>query len=109
MGKVLNFPLRNYFHNFFIELKKKQNDITRKKIEFLYQEAYKYFLDVYLDKITKENKVDLPPFFYETGKAICAEAQSNAEQVMLDVIADNRVNQCYSKRLKQIKELKLCR
>lgn len=109
MGKVLNFPLQKFFHNMFEDLRKKQNDMTKKKIDFLYNEAYKYFLDVYLDRIAKQQILDLPPFFYTTGKVICEEAKSQAEQVMLDVIADGRINHCYSKRMKQVRNCQICR
>ena len=107
MGKVLNFPLKQYFHNIFQGIRQKQNELLQKKIDYLFDEAYKFFLDEYLDRVAKEQIADLPPFFYTTGKVICSEARSNAEQVMIDVIRDGRVNQCYTKRLRQIKELNL--
>ena len=105
MGKVVKMPLHRFFHQVFEEIKKKQDDIKRRKTEFLYQEAYRYFLDQYLMRITKEQIVDLPPFMYETGRVICEEAQTKAEQAMLEVIQDNRINHCYTKRLREIKKL----
>lgn len=104
MVKIINFPLQNFFHKVFEEAKRKQDDIKRKKTEFLYREAYRYFLDLYLMKIVKEKVVDFPAFMYEAGLVICKEAQTNAEQVMLDVIKQNRIDSCYSKRIKEIKK-----
>ncbi len=104
MAKVLFFPLYNFFHQVFEEVKKKQDDIKRKKIEFLYQEAYRYFLDVYLMKIAEYQIVDLPPFLYETGRAICLEAKANAQRAVLDIVKADKVNECYSKRIKEIRK-----
>ena len=104
MSKVIKMPLHKFFHNVFLEVKKRQDDIKRKKIEFLYKEAYRYFLDVYLMKIEKHQIVDLPPFMYETGRVICKEARMNAEQVLLDVIKANRINHCYTKRLNEVRK-----
>lgn len=109
MGIVLNFPLYNFFHQVFEEIKRKQDDIKRKKTEFLYREAYRFFLDEYLMRIARERIVDLPDFMYETGRVICKEAQYKAEKAMLDVIKQNRINQCYTKRVNEIKKLKLYR
>ena len=68
---ILNFPLRTFFHNVFEEVKKKQNDIQLRKINFLYKEAYKYFLEMYLIKSENENRIDFPAFAYESGMVIC--------------------------------------
>jgi len=104
LSKIRFFPLNSFCHQVFEEIKKKQDDIKRKKIEFLYQEAYKYFLDLYLMKTAEHHIIDLPSFLYETGRAICLEAKTNAERAVLDVIKADRVNQCYSKRIKEIKK-----
>lgn len=105
MGKVVKMPLHRFFHQVFEEIKKKQDDIKRRKTEFLYQEAYRYFLDLYLMKIAKHQIIDLPPFMYETGRVICEEAKRNAERAMLDVIKADRIEHCYTKRIKELKKL----
>lgn len=64
---VMNFPLQKFIHNVFEEVKKKQDEILRKKTNFLYREAYRYFLDLYLIKVASEKRVDIPAFFYEQG------------------------------------------
>jgi len=105
MGNVIKMPLYRFFHQAYIEIKKKQDDIKRKKIEFLYQEAYHFFLDSYLMKIAEKGAIDFPPYMYETGKIICQEAQNKAEQALLAVIEADKVNYCYTKRIRQIKNL----
>lgn len=104
MSKVLKMPLKNYFHNLFEDYKRKQDELLKKKTEFLYQEAYRYFLDLYLMRVAKEEIIDLPAFMYETGRVICNEAKANAERAMCAVIEANRINYCYSKRIKEIKK-----
>lgn len=105
MGKVVKMPLYRFFHQVFEEIKKKQDDIKRRKTEFLYKEAYRYYLDLYLMRIANEQIIDLPPFMYETGRVICEEAKRNAEKAMLDVIMADRIEYCYTKRIKDIKKL----
>lgn len=107
MAKILKFPLINYFHHLLEEKKARMDDIKRRKTEFLFAEAYTYFLDLYLTRTMASKAVDLPPFYYTTGAAICSEAYHNAEVVMIDVINDNRINQCYTKRIKELKKLGL--
>ena len=109
MAKVLQFPLRNYIHHILEEKKSQMDDIKRRKTEFLLAEAYTYFLDLYLTRTLAAKLPDLPPFFYTTGAAICTEAMNNAESVMLEVIRDGRINQCYTKRIKELKKMGLIR
>lgn len=103
---ILNFPLQRFIHNVYEEVKKKQDEILRKKINFLFREAYRYYLDLYLIRIANERRIDLPAFMYEQGMVTCEEARYNAEKVMLDVIKDGRVNHCYSKRIKELRKQK---
>lgn len=104
MRKIIKFPLHNFFQQVFEEVKRKQNDIQRKKIEFLYKEAYRFFLDTYLMKIAKDRAIDFPAFMYEAGIVICKEAETNAKQTILNVIRDNRVNECYTRRVNELKK-----
>lgn len=106
-AKVLEFPLLNYVHHLFEEQKAKMDDIKRRKAEFLFNEAYTHFLDLYLTRTLASKTVDLPPFYYTTGAALCQEAFYRAESVMLDVIRDNRINQCYTKRINELKKIGL--
>lgn len=101
---IMKFPLQRFIHNLYEETKRKQDEILRKKTNFLYREAYRYFLDLYLIKVANERRVDLPAFMYERGYVVCKEAMYKAEEVMLKVIKDGRVSQCYTKRIKELRK-----
>ena len=105
MNKVIKMPLYRFFHQVFEEVQKKQDDLRKRKIKFLYKEAYRYFLDLYLMKMAEKEIVDLPQFMYETGRIICREAQTKAEQAVLEVIKAKKVDYCYTKRIREIKNL----
>ena len=55
--------LPNLFSNLLKQYKEKQDEIKKKKINFLMQEAYRYFYD--LLEFPKLSDVDLPEFIYE--------------------------------------------
>lgn len=119
MSKVIEFPRTNrvekisfipkVFTNLFEAYKQKQHDIRKKKIQFLEQQAFQYFYDLQELSVpkVKNNEVDLPYFVQEiqAEKKRREIAQNNASRVMLQVIRENRVNECYSKRVKQLKEI----
>ena len=119
MSKVIEFPRTNrvekvsfipkVFTNLFEAYKQKQHDIRKKKIQFLEQQAFQYFYDLQELSVpkVKNNEVDLPYFVQEiqVEKKRREIAQNNASRVMLQVIRENRVNECYSKRVKQLKEI----
>ena len=98
-SNIVQFPLIGFLTSVFNEVKKKKDDIQRKKIEYLYEQTYRYYLDLYLAKTV--NDLDFPQFMYETGMIICNEAKTQALKVMLEVIKDGRINECYSKALKR--------
>lgn len=119
MSKVIQFPRMNrvekvsiiprVFTNLFEAYKQKQHDIRKKKIQFLEQQAFQYFYDVQEVSVpkVKKNELDLPYFVQEiqAEKRRREIAQDNASRVMLQVIRDNRINECYSKRVKQLREI----
>jgi len=104
MAKIIKFPLQRFFHSVYEAAKKRQDDIQRKKTEFLFQEAYRFFLDIYLTNVVNRG-VDFPDFMYEAGQVICNEAMHKAEEAMLYVIKNNRINECYSRRIKELKKM----
>ena len=95
--KISLFP--NLFSNLLKQYKERQHELKQKKIKFLTNEAYKYFYD--LLETPKIADVDLPEFMYEEQRKRLA--YEKASKAMMDVIADNRVNQCYTKRMKELK------
>lgn len=96
MGKLIKFPLQNFFHSVFEAVKKNQDDIKRKKTVFLYNEAYYFFLDEYLMNIINKKVVDFHPALYTAGVVICSEAKAKAEEAMLNVIKNDDINYLYS-------------
>lgn len=100
---IFKFPLQRFFHQVFVEIKKRQNDIQKKKIDLIYDEFYKYYLDLYLIKCAKNKVIDFPAFMYLTGQINCQEAQDCTEQLIVEIVRTNQLNWCYSKLNEKIK------
>lgn len=88
--------------------KQHQNKIKNRKIEFLTQQAFQYYYDHLLMTETETAGVNFPDFILikQAEQRRCTIANQLAAQIMLQVIADNRVDECYSKRIKQLKSQK---
>ena len=91
--------LPNLFSNLLKQYRQKQNEIRQRKINFLFDEAYQYFYD--LLETPKVTDVDLPEFIYEEQRK--RVAWEKASKALLDVLADGRLNECYSRRMKELK------
>lgn len=91
--------LPNLFSNLLKQYRQKQNEIRQRKINFLFNEAYQYFYD--LLETPKVADVDLPEFIYEEQRK--RVAWEKASKALLDVLADGRLNECYSRRIKELK------
>lgn len=91
--------LPNLFSNLLKQYKEKQDEIKKKKINFLMQEAYRYFYD--LLEFPKLSDVDLPEFIYEERRKRIA--YQKASEALIDVIAEGRLEKCYSARVKKPK------
>lgn len=101
MNNIFTMPIAVFFNNILENYKRKQDDLMKKKIEFLYHQAYQYFYDIQETK--KLADIDLPYFVYdEKRKKI---AKEKATETMLEVIRENRVNQCYQKRVKELRRI----
>lgn len=91
--------LPNLFSNLLKQYRQKQNEIRQRKINFLFDETYQYFYD--LLETPKVADVDLPEFIYEEQRK--RVAWEKASKALLDVLADGRLNECYSRRMKELK------
>ena len=91
--------LSNLFSNLLKQYRQKQNEIRQRKINFLFDEAYQYFYD--LLETPKVADVDLPEFIYEEQRK--RVAWEKASKALLDVLADGRLNECYSRRMKELR------
>lgn len=87
--------------------KERQDEIKRRKIIFLTQQAYQYYYDMQEGQERKPYGIDLPEFILrrQAEQNRRQVAEYNAAQIMLQVIADNRVDECYRKRVKELKKL----
>jgi hypothetical protein len=91
--------LPNLFSGLLNQYRAKQHEIKQKKIDFLTSEAYKYFYDSL--EVPKVADVDLPEFVYEEKRKELAYQYTH--KALLEVIANGRLNACYSARMKEIK------
>lgn len=91
--------LPNLFSNLLKQYRQKQNEIRQKKIKFLFNQAYQYFYD--LLETPEVADIDLPEFIYEEQRK--KVAYEKASRALLDVLADGRLNKCYSRRIKELK------
>lgn len=119
MARILVFPKSReseqnktiILPHVFIKLlelyKQHQDEIRNRKIEFLRQQAFQYYYDELGEPEIKTSGVDLPEFILrkQAEQKRCEIANQNAAQIMLQVIADNRVDECYRKRVKELKKL----
>lgn len=99
--KVRTIP--NLFKNLLEKYKQRQDEIRRKKINFLTNEAYQYFYEILYHQIEfKKYEVDIPYFLkIEQCKK---DAHEQASKAMLEVIEQKRVDECYKKRVAELKK-----
>lgn len=102
MGELKKLPVIVFLSNLYENYKRKQNELTKRKIEFLFDTAYKHFYDQYLilHTIRIGDDVDFHPHFYAAR-----DAKAAAYEVILQVIKDGRINACYQKRIKVLKQM----
>lgn len=93
----IKFPL---FRRVLARIQERQNEIYNKKLKFLLNQAFQYFLDE-SDEILLA-PIDIPYFMYEKQRR--DKAYNEAVKALLDVVKDKRVDECYRKRVKQLKE-----
>ena len=87
--RIINFLLKSH-----------KDEIKKQKIKFLYEQAFNYYYAVEELNYATGNVIELPFAKEHT-------AHKKATKAMLKVIADDRVNELYTKRIKQLKELGL--
>lgn len=112
MARVYEFPIRTeavskisiipkVFTQLFEMYQKRQNDLRKRKLNFLHKQAYQYFYDVQYRPELEADSVDIPHFIYEEQRK--KRAYDLASKALLDVIKDCRVDECYSRRVKELK------
>ena len=118
MQNVLTFPTTNIkvqqkisafqqLKNFLQNCKIRREKIYQKKINFLKEECYKFYLRKILNKRHKARVVDFPDFIYQQRFTICQEAIYLADLIVSiyeKVYGRKFIEKCYSRRLREIKE-----
>lgn len=82
--------------NLYEKYKQSQDDLMKKKIDLLYKNTYKFYLDLYLTGVQQNNLIDFHPAAYRLGITKSALASQLAMERMVEVIKEGRVNECYS-------------
>lgn len=102
MSKLKKLPLIVFLSNLYENYKNKQDELTKRKIEFLFDTAYKNFYEQYLilHTIRIGNNVDFHPDFYAVRSA-----KKAAMQVILQVIKDGKINYFYQRRIKELMKM----
>lgn len=104
MNKIKpNQILMNWIVSFCKKQKAKHDELTRKKISALLEQAELFFTDVYILEMQKINAIDFHPALYKTGKIKSYWAAYQAYEIVLSVILDNRVDDCYTKLVEHLR------
>ena len=97
-NNIINFPLKRtrnllpfagLFANLINVYKQHQDEIRRRKIEFLEKQAFDYFYTLYA--VFWSDSAEIPQFLQEAQAKKYAQEQS--KKAVLDVIAENRLNE----------------
>lgn len=101
---ILQMPCFVYINKLWEDYKRQQDDLTKKKMHFLEQQAFNNFYEQFL--ILHKNRIghniDLPAYFYAKK-----DAEAKAREVVLQVAANGRINQCYKARIDELKKNKI--
>lgn len=92
--------------NLLDKYKQNQDDFMKKKIEFLYKNTYKFYLDLYLTGVEQKNLVDIPACLYKKGYTKSMIASQYAMEAMISVIKEGRINECYTKLVQLLNDKK---
>ena len=89
------------------DYKKRQDELRRKKIDFLVEQTYYYFITLKIADMANSDAVDFHPSLYAAGIVIDSKCQSLALQAVIDnvlVFGARRIDECFSKAVKQFKK-----
>lgn len=81
------------------KIQERQNEIYNRKVKFLLNQAYQYFYDIQEPVVL--SPVDIPYFLYEKQRKKIA--YDEAVKALLSVVEAKRVDECYRKRIKELK------
>ena len=96
--------------NLIRKYQQKQDELRRKKVDFLIEQTYFYFIDLKISKMKTSDEVDFHPSLYAAGVVIDSKCQKLAlEAVVNNVLkyGSRRVDECFSKAIKQFKKARI--
>lgn len=104
MAVILKYPPILFVRNLWENYKRQQDELNKRKLNFLYQQAYINFYEQLLIKHTLRigEDVDFHPSIYAKR-----EAEARAKEVVLKVAADGRINHCYRARVEELRNGKI--
>lgn len=100
------FKIQVAFQNYLNMRRRKRNERFNRKINFLWEMTYEYYLKKFFDE--KTNKVDFPKFVYEQKKARLQEAVQAADFAISIARMQGRkhIEKCFNREFnKKIKKL----
>ena len=101
MGKLMRLPVIVNLSKAYETFKQRQDELTKYKINFLFNEAYRNFYEKYLILHTQRigKSVDFHPHFYAVRSA-----KEAALDVIISVAEKGKINQLYQRRIKELKK-----
>lgn len=92
-NKKVGLRMMKWYKKLYQLYCKRQDDIRNKKIQALKNEAYDFYLDLYLTQT--KGMVDIAEFLYREKLTHCQWAENMAEMEVTKIIKANRVDECY--------------
>lgn len=92
--------------NLVRKYQQKQDELRRKKVDFLIEQTYFYFITLKIAKMT-DDEVDFHPSLYASGFVIDSKCQSLALEAVVNNVLKygaRRIDACFSKAIKQFKK-----
>lgn len=89
------------------EYKNKQDELRRKKIDYLVEQTYYYYITIKIANMENSDAVDFHPSLYAAGIVVDSKCQSLALQSVIDnvlIYGARRIDECFSKAVKQFKK-----
>ena len=100
--EIRTLPTVVFLSNIYENYEREQDELKQRKLCFLYRQAYNNFYEQFLIQHTLRCKfeIDLPPFLYAER-----DARAKAIEVVLQVAKNNKIDQCYSARIKELRKI----
>lgn len=88
----------NWVSKLLNDYKKRQDELRQKKIDYLIEKTYEYFLTILINKIAETGELDFHPSLYKAGIVINEKAASLAKEAVINnavKFGSKRIDKCY--------------